>query len=234
MSAPILLPEVGSTNDWLLERSDSLPDGQWVRAERQTAGRGRAGRSWTMHPGNLAASVLVRLRPTDPPAHQLGLVAGVALAETAARFVAPRRLLLKWPNDLLLDGAKLAGILCERRAACVVVGLGVNLAQAPPIAGRATAALPPPAPDPDSFLALLASRFAHWRALWGELGFAPVREAWLQRAHRPGTPLTVSGPPQRQGGFAGLDAEGALLLDTGRGVETVRSGEVVLAAAGSG
>ncbi|MFN7173871.1 MAG: hypothetical protein ACK4MT_04065, partial [Thermaurantiacus tibetensis] len=117
----IVLDETPSTSDWLLARVAELPDGTWVRARRQTAGRGRQGRPWQMAEGNLAASGLVRLRPGDPPAEQLGFVAGVALHRVASAHAPEAGILLKWPNDLLLRGAKLAGILLDRAGDHVVV-----------------------------------------------------------------------------------------------------------------
>jgi BirA family biotin operon repressor/biotin-[acetyl-CoA-carboxylase] ligase len=225
----IVLQEVPSTNGWLAERAADLPDGQWVRAERQTAGRGRQGRAWAMAPGNLAASVLVRLRPSDPPSAQLSFLAGVALHQVAAAYVAPARLMLKWPNDLLLDGAKLAGILCERAGDRVIAGFGVNLATAPAIEGRETIAFPPPPPDPDRFLEALAMAFEEHLALWRREGFEPLRALWLRAAHPLGTLLSLSGDPDLQGQFDGLEADGALRLRTAQGVRIVHAGDVALA-----
>lgn len=225
----IRLDAVASTNGWLADRAAGLPDGQWVRAVSQTAGRGRQGRAWAMLPGNLAASVLVRLHAGDAPPGQIGFVAAVALHEAVSAHVAPARLMLKWPNDLLLDGAKLSGILCERAGDEVIVGFGVNLAAAPKLESRATIALPPPAPDPEAFLARLADRFAHWLARWRTQGFEPVRAAWLAAAHPLGTPLHLPGAPPRPGTFQGLAADGALMVQTAGGPETIHAGEIMLA-----
>src|SRR5690348_13140280 len=105
--------ETGSTNDDVLAlaRAD-VPEGTWLRAERQTAGKGRQGRSWESPPGSLYASTLVRLQPGDPPAPTLALVAAVALHQAVSAY-APD-LTIKWPNDLVVRGMKLAGILLER------------------------------------------------------------------------------------------------------------------------
>src|SRR3954468_5499421 len=113
--------ETGSTNDdvAVLAR-EGAPEGLWLRADRQTSGKGRQGRAWQSPPGNLHASTLVRLRPDDPPAPTLALVAAVALHEVVTPH-APAAT-IKWPNDLLVDGAKLAGILLERQGDAVVVG----------------------------------------------------------------------------------------------------------------
>ncbi len=182
-----------------------------------------------MAPGNLAASVLVRLRPSDPPSGQLGFVAGVALHRVAAAHVPPARLMLKWPNDLLLDGAKLAGILCERAGDRVIAGFGVNLAAAPEIPGRATIAFPPPPPDPDAFLDDLAQAFQEQLALWRREGFEPIRACWLKASHPPGMLLSLSGDPALHGRFDGLEADGALRLQTADGVRIVHAGDVALA-----
>lgn len=227
---PIVLAEVASTNDWLLARAGALADLQWVRAIRQTAGRGRRGRSWASHPDNLAASVLVLARPSDPPAAQLALVAGVALFEAAGAHAGRARLMLKWPNDLLMEGAKLAGILAERQGEAVVIGFGVNLAHAPDFPDRPTIALGPPAPGPAAFLDGLAWEFARWLGAWRQDGLAPVRAAWEARAHPPGTLLSVAGPPQRLGRFRRLCEDGALELETDEGLVSVHGGEVALLA----
>jgi BirA family biotin operon repressor/biotin-[acetyl-CoA-carboxylase] ligase len=223
----ILLEEVGSTSDWLAEHADRLPEGTWVRALRQTAGRGRQSRPWATPPGNLAASCLVHLRDTDGPATEIGFVAGVALFELACLHADRALLSLKWPNDLLLHGGKLAGILLERKGRHLVVGVGVNLAVAPVIPGRATAAFRTP-PEPAAFLAALDANFAGHLARWRSDGFAPVRRAWLDAAHPAGTSLDVSGPPAVSGRFAGLGDDGALLLETDAGLLTVRAGDVML------
>ena len=108
---------------------EGAPEGSWLRAGRQTGGKGRQGRAWQSPPGNLYASTLVRVRPEDPPAPTLALVAAVALHEVIEIYAPAVQ--IKWPNDLLFDGAKLAGILLEREGDAVIVGFGVNLAGHP-------------------------------------------------------------------------------------------------------
>ncbi|MGI4881217.1 MAG: biotin--[acetyl-CoA-carboxylase] ligase, partial [Janthinobacterium lividum] len=137
---------IGSTNDWLAERPD-LPDESWVRADTQTGGRGRRGRAWLSIPGNLFTSVVVRPQAGEGPSQQLSFVAAVALAAMLDRWIAPDRLSLKWPNDVLLDGVKVAGILLEGgvggvEGGATIIGFGVNLAGHPDTTERPATSLP--------------------------------------------------------------------------------------------
>ena len=190
-------------------------EGLWLRAERQTAGRGRQGRAWESPANNFYGSTLVRLRPGDPSAATLGFVAAVALAELVLRSL-PGAAILKWPNDLLVAGAKLSGILLERADDAVVVGIGVNLAHHPDLADCATTSLAAHgvAIGAAAFAEMLADGFARWLARWRAEGFAPVRQRWLDLAHPRGTALSVGQPDgvRVDGLFDGLDAEGALIL----------------------
>jgi BirA family biotin operon repressor/biotin-[acetyl-CoA-carboxylase] ligase len=225
------LAEVGSTNDWLRHHAGALPDGWWVRADRQTAGRGRMGRHWETASGNLAASCLIRPRAGEGNAAELGFVAAVALFETVAALVQRARLQLKWPNDLLLDGAKLSGILLEREGDFVVLGIGVNLAHAPTFADRPTLSLASVGVTiaARDFLERLAVAFETEREAWGAGGFAPVRERWLARAHPLGTPLAVSDASERVAGrFGGIGPSGELRLDTEGGPRIFHAGDVWL------
>ncbi len=225
------LRETGSTNaDLLALAPTGTPEGTWLRADRQTGGRGRLGRVWLSPPGNLYASTIVRPLPGDPPPVTLALVAAVALEEVAAAYAGAGRLQLKWPNDLMAGGAKLAGILLEAGGGAVVIGFGVNLAHHPDSLERPTislAALGAGAPNPAAFLIDVADAFARWLGRWRGEGFEPVRLRWLQRAHPIGSPLRTS---EVEGLFEGLDHDGALLLRHADGrIETVRAGDVALA-----
>ena len=231
MPPTIHLAETGSTNDWVRAHAAQLQDGQWVRTDRQTRGRGRMGRAWAMPAGNLAASCLVRPGRDESRIAELSFVAALALFDAATGFVPQARLRLKWPNDLLLDGAKLSGILLEREGAIVVIGIGVNLAAAPAIEGRATIALADAGAQasPEAFLVPLADAFARWRGVWRDAGFADIRTAWLARAHPPGTRLSViHGGQPLVGAFAGLAGDGALELEDDSGARhLVHAGDIL-------
>jgi BirA family transcriptional regulator, biotin operon repressor / biotin---[acetyl-CoA-carboxylase] ligase len=225
----------GSTNDDLLALArDGAAEGLWLRADRQTGGKGRQGRAWVSPPGNLHASTLVRLRPGDPPAPTLTLVAAVALHETVRIFAEGAEIAIKWPNDLTAFGAKLSGILLERLGDAIVVGFGVNLADHPDATARpatSLAALGAGAADPAQFLDALTGSFAHWLGRWRSEGLAPVRAAWLAAAHPLGTALsthTASGA-WIEGLFDGLDESGALRLRLADGaVQVIHAGDVFL------
>jgi BirA family transcriptional regulator, biotin operon repressor / biotin---[acetyl-CoA-carboxylase] ligase len=227
------LAECASTQDLALKAAaDGEPDRLAIRADCQSAGRGRDARGWASAPGNLHLSVL--LRP-DAPAATLplwGLLAGVALADTAAAHA--RGIALKWPNDLLRDGAKAGGILVDSasdgaRIAHLVIGFGVNLAHAPPLPDRATAALG--VIPPGDFAAALLARLDAWRARFAAEGAAPLIAAWLAFGPVPGSALTLRQPQGTQSArFAGLAADGRLLIETPTGPCAVASAEVLHAA----
>lgn len=227
--------ETGSTNADLAARlraGEPLREGHWLVADRQRSGKGRQGRDWSDGTGNFMGSTIVRLAPDESHPGGLPLAAGLAVYETVLpRLPQPSGLELKWPNDLLLAGGKLAGILLERQGEAVIVGIGVNLASAPALADRKTASLADhgPAPDRDSFAADLAQVFARELAWWRDRGLGPVIARWLAAAHPVDTPLTVHGVDAQplSGHFAGLANDGALRLRLADGtVRTVHAGDV--------
>ena len=209
--------------------SGAAVEGDWLIAHAQEAGRGRQGREWRSLRGNFFGSTLVELQPHDPPAPTLSLVAGLALIEAVDAAAPGLPLMLKWPNDLLLRGDKLAGILLERSGERIVAGFGVNLAAGPPLDDRKAASLDGSI-SPAAFAPLLAGSFARLLGLWRSSEPGAIARAWQMRAHPVGTQLTVhTGADEKVGGrFDGLEPDGALRLVTGTGVEIVRAGDVSL------
>lgn len=242
----LALDSVDSTNDEarrLIETGERGP--LWVVAARQTRGHGRLGREWVSPPGNLHASFVLSDFGASAVAPQLGFVAGVAaLRALRAATGEAGRFALKWPNDVLLGGAKLGGILLENvsvatgdarapRAAIAIIGVGVNCAEAPrdlPFEASALTSIGPNAPDASRLLAHLADALVETLDLWrGGEGFARVREAWLKDAAYLGADIRVELPRETvEGRFATIDATGRLVLATGGGERTVEAGDVSL------
>jgi len=235
----VSLDAVGSTNAEAFARARGGERGPlWVAARRQTAGRGRRGRAWVSEPGNLYASLLL----TDPAppqrAAELSLVAALALHDALAEraSVLGPRLALKWPNDVLCDGAKLAGILVEGETLAggplaVVIGIGVNCAHHPadtayPATNLAAAgALVTPESLAQALIGAMARRLAEWNR--GE-DFAAIRAAWLKRAAGLGAPARVRLPGREVDGIAEtLDETGRLVLRLADGSrERIAAGEM--------
>jgi BirA family biotin operon repressor/biotin-[acetyl-CoA-carboxylase] ligase len=205
-------------------------EGCWLVALEQEAGRGRQGREWVSERGNFYGSTLVQLRSDDPPAPTLSLAAGLALIETIEVATPTQGLMLKWPNDLMLLGKKLAGILLERSGDRIVIGFGVNLAVAPRLTDRGAAALATHL-SPEAFAPLLAASFARLLQLWRTSESSALVRAWQERAHLPGTRLSVHVAKVEtiSGRFGGLEPDGALrlILDDG-GIEVIRAADVSL------
>lgn len=232
------VPETGSTNSDLLarlKRGEAIPEGHWLVSDKQTAGRGRQNRNWFDGAGNFMGSTVVHLHKSDPGAQTLALVASLALYEAVRPLVPPAdTLILKWPNDLLLNEAKVSGILMERANDTIVLGIGVNLAQAPDLSDRPTIALAnvTRTPDRDTFADALASSLAEELQRWRSYGVDPIRRRWLAAAHPEGTPLRVHDADGTllEGAFAGLGEEGALLLRLEDGaMRAIHAADVMLA-----
>ena len=232
-----LVEQTGSTNADLAARlrsGEGWAEGRWLVARRQTAGRGRQGREWFDGAGNFMGSTVVTLGEGGPPPASLSFVAALAVRDAAAAALGEAdRLALKWPNDVLLDGGKLSGILLEMVQTNIVVGIGVNLARAPQLPDRKTAALadlaaPPPLED---FAASLAAAFDQRLAAWRTYGLGGTLDAFLaQSIHALGSPLTVHDTDGSvlTGTFAGLEeSDGALRLRLADGSERViRAGDI--------
>lgn len=199
-------------------------------ALEQQAGKGRQGRTWLSAPGNFFGSTLVQLGREDPPAQSLSLAAGLALVEAIDAALPGQPVMLKWPNDAMLQDRKLAGILLERSGDRVAVGFGVNLASAPALPDREGASLGGKL-VPQAFAPLLAGSFARLLELWRQSEPVLLGQAWLARAHPVGTPIKVhSGSDEYvDGRFDGIEPDGALRLrrDDGQ-IDLIRAGDVEL------
>ncbi|GLV20742.1 biotin--[acetyl-CoA-carboxylase] ligase [Sphingobium sp. TomMM35A] len=210
-----------------------VAEGTWLRAGRQVGGRGRMGRTWESPTGNLYCSTLVRLRAGDPPAHLLALVA----ANAVHALVAPScdgQARIKWPNDVLVDGAKIAGILLERAGDAIVVGIGINVVDHPAGLDRPVTSLAAQgAADAEAgaLLERLAQLFGHWLAVWRAQGLEPVRAHWLLNAHPTGTAMRVVQPDGEtiEGAFDTLDQQGMLILRLANGeTRAIHAGDILL------
>jgi len=231
----LLFDALGSTNDEAMARARAgEPGATWIIAREQTAGRGRQGRPWVSPRGNLHASLLLRDPCSPRYAAQLGFVAGVALVD-ALRAAAPGAPVgLKWPNDVLSDGAKLAGVLVEGASlpggfACVL-GFGVDCAMSPEglaypatnlrALGRAC--------EPADVLAALSDAVCRNLELWrGGAGFSAIREAWLARAAGLGQPITArTHKDVVRGDFETIDDEGRLVIAAPGGRVVIEAADV--------
>ncbi|QGM45209.1 biotin--[acetyl-CoA-carboxylase] ligase [Methylocystis heyeri] len=248
----LALEEVDSTNEEGKRLAAAGERGPlWIAARRQSKGRGRLGREWVSREGNLHASLIYSDCPDPAKAPQLGFVAGLA-AISAVKDVTGLgdRIALKWPNDLLLDGGKLGGILLEGVSVATgderqpdrmvtIIGIGVNCAFAPeglPYPARALKDVLPRAPSAEELLARLSDSFAATLDLWsGRDGFAAVREKWLQEAAGVGHAIRVNCARgvELRGRFKTIDAFGRLVVATGQGDEIVDAGDVFFGEAGS-
>lgn len=221
-------------------RAPGLLRPTWILAHRQTAGRGRRGRVWENPAGNFAATLVMR---PDSSAEQTALrsfVAAMALHECLSKVVAPGLLSLKWPNDVLLGGGKVAGILLEAGGSGPVpdrlsIGIGINLQSAPMPEQVEPRALPPVALcdftqaqlPPEGVLFELACAYAAWESRFATYGFAPVRNAWLGHAARLGQPITArTMRDEVTGTFETVDDTGNLVLKTPKGRMAIAAADV--------
>lgn len=228
---------IGSTNDeaWRLAATGETGP-LWITADEQTAGRGRRGREWVSPKGNLSASLLLEPRRPAAECAQLSFVSALAAADTIALFAPDADVKLKWPNDVLANGRKIAGILLESASSggepyFLAIGVGINLAHFPPdteFPATSLAALGGKLPPTSETITQLAVHFAKWYEVWRGQGFAPVRDAWLSRAANLGGRIRArltSG--EMSGVFEGIDHTGALLLrESSNVLRTIAAGEV--------
>ncbi len=236
-----ILPEVDSTNAEAARIAASLTQPCWILALNQTAARGRRGRTWINPPGNFAATYVMHPTETPDKVALRSFVVALALHDTLVAVTGQLDgLALKWPNDVLLQGGKVAGILLESSGQSasidhLAIGIGVNLAKAPDPADLEPGAIRPVALDtviggtisPQNFLDLLAPAYAYWENRFTRDGFAPIRDAWLSRAARLGETLTArTDTVEITGTFETVDDAGNLILTTPKGRRTIPAAEV--------
>lgn len=237
----IILDSVGSTNAYALAEAPSLAGPAWFLGLEQTAGRGRRARAWASPRGNFHATLL--MFPTESP-DQVALrsfAAALALRDALVQLTdIPQAFSLKWPNDVLLNGAKLAGILLEATTSgkgvqALAIGIGVNLIAHPDSAVMEDGALPAVSLlsetglriTPEAFLAALAPAYARWEAMFAAQGFSPLRAAWLAHAAKLGEPIRArTGKDTHHGVFDTIDSYGNLILLTAAGRLEIPAAEV--------
>lgn len=210
---------------------------EWILARHQSAARGRRGRAWAMPPGNFAATLLLAVGPDAGQAALRSFSAALALHDAFAGATGrPESFALKWPNDVLLHGGKVAGILLESLpGGWLSIGFGVNLAACPAPSEVEPGAVAPVAlasetglqSDPAAFLTLLAAAFARWEARFQAEGFAPIRAEWLARAAKLGQQITArTGTETMTGTFETIDPQGCLVLATPKTRHAIAAAEV--------
>lgn len=230
--------EIDSTNEEARRLASAGEAGPlWLAAECQTKGRGRRGREWRSPTGNLFATLLIRPQMPIAQCAQLSFVAALAVAGLIGRHAPRAEVKVKWPNDVLADGNKIAGILLESasnngdRPDWLALGFGVNLASHPAdtiFPATSVAALGATAPSAGDALACLAGLWSRWYGLWLDRGFGPIRDSWLARAARLGTRIRARlANGETTGVFEGIDESGALLLrETTDRLRLISAGEV--------
>jgi BirA family transcriptional regulator, biotin operon repressor / biotin---[acetyl-CoA-carboxylase] ligase len=220
------------------ERSEVGP--VWLIARTQTAGRGRRGRAWSSLDGNLMATYLFAAKRPPAEIALLSFATGLAIAEAVEEIIGAGQATLKWPNDVLIGGAKISGIMLDSGSLgdsgiWVALAFGVNLAVAPENLDQRTTSLPSllppdaPAPEPLDFLARVRPKLEGYAVRMEREGFEPLRQAWLKRAHGLGhTARVVQGEQTLEGRIAGLSSRGELELDTSEGRRLIAAGDVFL------
>lgn len=242
MAAPVLiLQETDSTNLEARRRAEAGEFGPlWIGTKRQTAGRARRGRVWDMDTGNLAQTLLIKLDKTPFEASQLTFVAALAVYDLVGRYVPPSLVTIKWPNDVLLDGKKVSGILLESGSInggglWLAIGIGVNLKIYPAGTDRPATAIADHlsadhvfAPTVEEAGEVLASTFDYWLAKWQTQGFEPVRQAWVDRTPGLNGPCIARLPNETLEGTAdGIEPDGSLRLKLANGtIKVISAGDV--------
>ncbi|MGD9294904.1 MAG: biotin--[acetyl-CoA-carboxylase] ligase [Roseobacter sp.] len=234
----IILSEVGSTLDEAGRLAEDHAAPFWLLAHRQTAARGRRGRVWSMPDGNFAATLVLRVDETPARQALRSFVMSLALLRALGEATGQGDLFsLKWPNDVLLGGGKVAGILLESGgpSGVLAIGVGVNLARAPAPEEVEDDALRPVSVfeetrariTPEAFLQVLARHYAALERQFQDFGFAPIRSGWLSHAARFGKPITARlAREEITGTFEDVDPDGQLVLRGARGIVTIAAADV--------
>jgi BirA family biotin operon repressor/biotin-[acetyl-CoA-carboxylase] ligase len=232
----VILASVDSTNAEAFRRTPGLSGPLWILAGEQTAGRGRRARPWASPPGNFHGTLALQV--TEPPATVAlrSFAAALALRDAFVALTSqPQAFTLKWPNDVLLNGGKVAGILLEASGATLAIGIGVNLVAAPPPEAVEPGALRPVSLKgetglnipPETFLDALAPAYAAREAAFRQGGFAALRPDWLAHAARLGQRITArTGTDTREGIFDTVDGDGNLILRQGAATLAIPAAEV--------
>ncbi|MGJ8588044.1 MAG: biotin--[acetyl-CoA-carboxylase] ligase [Yoonia sp.] len=236
--ARVVLDTVDSTMAEAARRAPDIARPTWIMAKHQTAARGRRGRAWVVPEGNLSATLIFRPEATPAEAAKRSFLAANALYQALSIYVSADKLALKWPNDVLLSGGKVAGILLESAGRgpfvdWLSIGIGVNLKHTPE--GITDAAFAPTslqaaggdAVSPKDFLATLADAYATQEAKLARLGFDRIREDWLSKAARLGEVITArTGREDVTGIFDSIDRDGNLVLITGTGPRAIPAADI--------
>ncbi|KIC20956.1 biotin--[acetyl-CoA-carboxylase] ligase [Leisingera sp. ANG-Vp] len=236
-----VLAEVDSTLNEAARIADDLAGPEWILALRQTQGRGRRGRDWKDPKGNFAATLVMRPEGAPDQAALRSFVAALAVYDACVAVTGRSEgLSLKWPNDVLMKGGKLAGILLESAGRGqgvnhLFVGIGVNLVETPMQEWLEPGAVYPVSlmaetgvqVDPETFLEAVADAFARYEQQFSTYGFEPIRTAWLERAAKLGEVITArTAASETEGTFETVDASGNLVLNTAKGRVSIPAADI--------
>ena len=228
---------IDSTNREAVRKiREGAKSGLWITADEQTGGRGRGGREWISKPGNLYCSLIYETDGDIRKAAQLSFVTALAVHETISAFLHLDDIKCKWPNDVLVRGKKICGILLEshtcdiQKKEFMIIGIGINIEHHPDVTLYETTHLNEQTDKSFGHIdvfSILAQKMFEWILKWQADGFASVREKWLENCRGLGEMITVKLPEEKLvGRFIDLDSDGALKLETDTEIMTIHSGDV--------
>ncbi|MCC3860869.1 biotin--[acetyl-CoA-carboxylase] ligase [Pseudemcibacter aquimaris] len=227
---------IDSTNKEAIRQIDKgVGSGHWITSDEQVGGRGRGGREWVSKAGNLYSTLIYDTNKSLCHSAQLSFVTSLAVRDTVAAFVNSGDVKCKWPNDVLVDGAKISGILLETYSKhggpnLMIIGIGINVAHHPDNTLYPTTHINDKTDKPFGHFEvfhILAGKMAEWLHIWQEHGFPVIRDEWLKHAKGQGEMIKVRLPDQELNGrFVDLDSQGALKLDMGNEIKLIHSGDV--------